>query len=77
MAAERGLIPHNVDAVVIAERPKIAPHAPEIRKRLAAALGIPDEAVNVKATTTEGLGFTGRGEGMAAHAVCTLREEKP
>ena len=77
MAAERGLAPHNVDSVIIAERPKIAPHTDEIRKRLAGVLGLDEEFVNVKATTSEGLGFTGRGEGMAAHAVCTLGPKQP
>ena len=76
LAAGRGLSPHNVDSVVIAARPRLAPHIAEIRKRLAEALGIPEDAVGVKATTSEGLGFTGREEGIAAHAVCTLREEK-
>ena len=75
MAAERGLTPKNVDTIIIAERPKLAPYTDEIRKRLAGALGLEEEFVNVKATTSEGLGFTGRGEGMAAHAVCTLGPE--
>jgi 2-C-methyl-D-erythritol 2,4-cyclodiphosphate synthase len=75
MAAERGLTPKNVDTVVIAERPKLAPHTGEIRKRLAGVLGLDEEFVNVKVTTSEGLGFTGRGEGMVAHAVCTLGPE--
>ena len=77
IAAGRGLVPHNVDTVVIAERPKLAPHVAEMRKRLAAALGLPEDSVGVKATTSEGLGFTGRGEGIAAQAVCTLREKRP
>ena len=68
---------NQFDVVVIAERPKISPYAQGIRDNLAAALGLPGDAVNVKATTSEGLGFTGRGEGMAAQAVCTLRPEKP
>ncbi len=75
MVAERGLTPKNVDTIIIAERPKLAPYTDEIRKRLAGALGLEEEFVNVKATTSEGLGFTGRGEGMAAHAVCTLGPE--
>jgi 2-C-methyl-D-erythritol 2,4-cyclodiphosphate synthase len=75
MAAERSLTPKNVDTIIIAERPKLAPYTDEIRKRLAGALGLEEEFVNVKATTSEGLGFTGRGEGMAAHAVCTLGPE--
>jgi len=74
LAAARGLRPHNVDAVVVAERPRLAPHVGEMRRRLAGALGLPEGAVSVKATTSERLGFTGRGEGIAAHAVCALRE---
>ncbi len=77
LAAGRGFVPQNIDSVVIAERPKLAPHITGMRASLAAALGISDEAVSVKATTSEGLGYTGRGEGMAAHAVCTLRSDNP
>lgn len=76
LAAGRGLSPHNIDSVVIAERPRLDPHIGEIRKRLAEVLGLPEDTVGVKATTSEGLGFTGREEGIAAHAVCTLLEEK-
>jgi 2-C-methyl-D-erythritol 2,4-cyclodiphosphate synthase/2-C-methyl-D-erythritol 4-phosphate cytidylyltransferase len=63
----------NLDATVICERPKIAPHAQVMRTRIAAALGLPAAAINLKGTTSEGLGFTGRGEGIAAQAVCLLR----
>ena len=62
----------NVDATVLAERPKLAPHIPLMRQNIATALGIGYDAVSVKATTEEGLGFTGSGEGMAAHAVCLI-----
>lgn len=62
----------NVDIVVIAEAPKLAPYRAAMRAKLAAALGMPLAAVGVKATTTEGMGFTGRGEGIAAQAVCML-----
>lgn len=65
----------NVDAVIIAQKPKMAPHIPQIRKNLAEAMGIPEGRVNVKATTEEGLGFTGRGEGIASQAVCLLEEK--
>jgi 2-C-methyl-D-erythritol 2,4-cyclodiphosphate synthase len=68
----RGLRPVNVDATVIAQRPRLAPHLPQMAANLAAALGLPREAVNVKATTTEGLGFAGREEGIAAAAVVLL-----
>lgn len=72
LAAGRGYRVGNVDATVIGERPKVGPHAPAIRAALAAELGIEPEAVSVKATTTEKLGFTGRGEGLAAMAVVLL-----
>lgn len=62
----------NVDITVIAEKPKLASFIPEMRKYLAADLLINEEQVNIKATTTEGMGFTGRGEGIAAHAVALL-----
>jgi 2-C-methyl-D-erythritol 4-phosphate cytidylyltransferase/2-C-methyl-D-erythritol 2,4-cyclodiphosphate synthase len=69
---ESGYAIVNVDATVICEAPKLAPHIPQMRQNIAAALAIPVEAVSVKATTTEGLGFTGAGEGIAVHAVAML-----
>ena len=69
---ERGFAIGNVDATVVLERPKLAPHREAIRDALAAALGLPGNAVNVKATTGEGMGFVGRGEGAAAMAVATV-----
>jgi 2-C-methyl-D-erythritol 2,4-cyclodiphosphate synthase len=62
----------NVDAVVICERPKIRDHRDAMRKNLAAALGTEESRVGVRGTTTERLGFSGRGEGIAAQAVCLL-----
>ncbi|MBR5523641.1 MAG: 2-C-methyl-D-erythritol 2,4-cyclodiphosphate synthase, partial [Clostridia bacterium] len=62
----------NIDATVLCQRPKLAPHIPTMRENLAAACGIPTDRVSVKATTEEGLGFTGTGEGIAAHCVCLL-----
>ena len=62
----------NVDVTLICERPKVKPHRQAMRERLAALLALPLEAVSVKATTTEGLGFTGRGEGLAAQATATV-----
>ena len=62
----------NADLTVICERPKVGPHADAMRALLAQDLGVAVDAVSVKATTTETLGFTGRGEGIAAHAVCLL-----
>jgi 2-C-methyl-D-erythritol 2,4-cyclodiphosphate synthase len=64
----------NVDATVVIERPKLAPHRPAMEARLAAALGVGDGDVNVKATTGELVGFVGRGEGAAALAVATLEQ---
>lgn len=69
---ERGYRVGNVDAAVLAQRPKLAPYIPAMRDNLARAMGTQPGQVNVKATTEEGLGFTGSGEGMAAHAVCLL-----
>jgi len=63
----------NADCVVIGQEPRVAPHREVMRERLADALGVADALVNVRATTTDGLGFTGRGEGLAAQAVALLR----
>ena len=65
----------NVDATVLAQAPKLAPHLPMIRRNLAERLRVPLCRVSVKATTEEGLGFTGAGEGIAAHAVCLVEED--
>lgn len=72
MLHERGWRVGNIDAVVICERPKLAPHIDAMREHLAADLGVEPDAVGVKATTSEKLGFTGRGEGIAAQAVAVL-----
>jgi 2-C-methyl-D-erythritol 2,4-cyclodiphosphate synthase len=64
----------NADVVLIGEQPRLAPHRDAMRKRLADALGVEPERVAVRATTTDGLGFTGRGEGLAAQAVALLRK---
>jgi 2-C-methyl-D-erythritol 2,4-cyclodiphosphate synthase len=63
----------NADCILIGEEPRLAPHREQMRARLAAALGVPADRVNVRATTTDRLGFTGRGEGLAAEAVALLR----
>lgn len=73
LVTEKGFAVANVDCVVAAEAPRLAPHVPDMRERLAGVLGCLPEEVGLKATTTEGLGFTGRGEGIAAQAVCLLR----
>lgn len=62
----------NVDATILAQSPKLAPYIPQMKENLAARMGILPEQVNVKATTEEGLGFTGAGQGIAAHSVCLL-----
>jgi 2-C-methyl-D-erythritol 2,4-cyclodiphosphate synthase len=73
MIEERSLEIVNVDCTVVLEQPKLAPHRQAIRERLAQALGIEAERVNVKASTGEKIGFVGRGEGAAAMAVASLR----
>jgi 2-C-methyl-D-erythritol 2,4-cyclodiphosphate synthase len=62
----------NADVVLVGEEPRLAPHRDEMRRRLASALGVDPEVVSVRATTTDGLGFAGRGEGLAAQAVALL-----
>ena len=69
---EHGWQVGNVDATVVAQAPKLAPYIPEMRQRLAEAMGLDVDCVSVKATTEERLGFTGSGEGMAAHAVALI-----
>lgn len=65
----------NIDATIKAERPRMAPHVPTMRERIAKALEIKMSRVNIKATTTEGLGFVGREEGIAAEAVCLIASD--
>jgi 2-C-methyl-D-erythritol 2,4-cyclodiphosphate synthase len=71
--AAEGMEIVNVDCTIVMEAPKLGPYKRAIRARLAGALGLPEERVNVKATTGEGIGFVGRGEGVAALAVASLR----
>lgn len=71
---DKGWRPVNVDVVVICERPKIAPYRQQMRVRLAAAMEVDPDQVGVKGTTTEGMGFTGRGEGIAVYAVALVRK---
>ena len=70
---ESGYTISNVDATVVAERPKLSPYVSQMRSRIGKALGLPDDRVSIKATTSERLGFTGREEGIAAHAVVLIR----
>ena len=72
LLAEKGFRVNNIDATIVAEQPKMAPHIPSMTANIAAAVRMDVAAVNVKATTTEGLGFAGRGEGIAAYAACTI-----
>ena len=72
MLSEAGFRITSVDSCVIAETPKLAPHYQDMRRNIAACLGLDPGRVGVKATTSEGLGFTGRGEGIAAQAVCLV-----
>ena len=73
---ERGYSVGNLDVTLIAQRPKIAPYIDKMRQNVASALQCEVSCVNIKGTTEEGLGFTGAGEGIAAHAVCLLVDEK-
>ena len=70
----QGLTVGNVDVTIVAEEPRLSPHVAQMRANIAADLGIDADRVNVKATTTEKMGFVGRGEGIAAHAVVLLEE---
>jgi len=72
LLVEKGFRVNNIDATIVAERPKMAPHVLQMTANIATAVNVDRGAVNVKATTTEGLGFAGKGEGMAAYAVCTI-----
>ena len=69
---EHGWRIENIDATLLCQRPKLAPHIPAMRRNLADAFGLPVDAVSVKATTEEHLGFTGEGLGIAAHAVALI-----
>jgi len=74
MVNSAGFMVVNVDAVVIAQAPRILPYRDKMAQHLAQALGIDASSMNVKATTTEKMGFTGRGEGIAAQAICLIQE---
>lgn len=71
---EKGYIVENVDATIIAQRPKMRPYIEAMEANIAAALKVETDQINVKATTEEGLGFTGSGEGISAHAICALEK---
>lgn len=76
MMQEKGYKIGNIDVTVVAQRPKLAPYIAEMRANVAEVFSCSEENVNVKATTEEGLGFTGRGEAIAAHAVCLIACDK-
>jgi 2-C-methyl-D-erythritol 2,4-cyclodiphosphate synthase len=71
---EAGFKINNIDSIIVAQKPKLAPFINQMGSNIAEALMVPEGLVNVKATTTEGLGFTGTGEGIAAHAIASLEE---
>jgi 2-C-methyl-D-erythritol 2,4-cyclodiphosphate synthase len=64
----------NIDSTIIAQKPKMAPHIPSMIKNIAKALGVDEDKVNVKATTEEGLGFTGSGEGISSQSICLIQK---
>lgn len=72
---EQGYVIGNIDATIIAQRPKMAPHIPQMRENLAKCLGISQAQVNIKATTEEGLGFTGNGQGISSQAICLIEKK--
>lgn len=72
LLGEKGLRVNNIDSTIVAERPLMSPHIPQMTANIATAVKAEAGAVNVKATSTEGLGFAGKGEGIAAYAVCTI-----
>lgn len=76
MLSQQGFTVVNVDGTIIAQRPKLSPYIPSMRKNIAAVLRIEEARINLKATTEEGLGFTGTGQGMAAHAVALLEQNE-
>ncbi len=77
MLNAEGYLPHNVSAVIQAQKPKLSPYVPQIRENLAKAMGVPVSAVGISCTTTEGIGFIGREEGIAATAYCIIEKISP
>ncbi|GLC30911.1 2-C-methyl-D-erythritol 2,4-cyclodiphosphate synthase [Clostridium omnivorum] len=70
---EKGYEIENIDSTIIAQKPKMAPHISNMIKNIAEALNVEEDRINVKATTEEGLGFTGRGEGISSQSICLLK----
>lgn len=76
LVREKGYQIANVDCTIVAQAPRMGPHAPAMRKTIAGVLQVQPEHINIKATSTEGLGFTGRGEGIAAYTITLLMERQ-
>lgn len=76
LLTDAGYMVNNIDVTVVAQRPKLAGYIPQMEANLAKAVQVEEDAVNVKATTTEKLGFEGEGLGMSAYAVCTIRKQE-
>jgi 2-C-methyl-D-erythritol 2,4-cyclodiphosphate synthase len=76
LVKEKGWHVENVDSTIVAQRPRLSPHTPAMREAVSTALGIEPERVNIKSKTTDGLGFTGAGEGMEAYCVVMLVRER-
>lgn len=74
---EAGFYIGNIDATIVAQQPKLAPYIPAMRERFAEVLKVPVSCISIKATTTEGLGFPGCGDGISAYAVCMVEEKRP
>lgn len=73
---ERGYGIQNIDSVIVCEKPRIVPHVPAIKKKLSRITGLSERALGIKATTTDSMGFTGRGEGIAAYAVALIKSSR-
>lgn len=72
LLSEKGYIVNNIDSTIIAQKPKLSPYIPSMIDNIAEALNISIEDLNIKATTEEGLGFTGKGEGISSHSICSI-----
>lgn len=75
LVRDAGWEPGNVDITVLAQAPRMAPHVAAMKLRMAEVLAVPEEVINIKASTTEGMGFVGRGEGIAVHAVALVHSD--
>lgn len=72
LLSEKGYMINNIDATIIAQRPKLAPYIPTMVENISKALDLPIDALNIKATTEEGLGFTGNGDGISSNSICSI-----